>query len=335
LEDVIVCDSFVLPTISNGNYFTGPNGTGQALFAGNIITETKRIYIYRVSNTAPICPNQSSFMVTIVKPESLTISDGSYCGSYFLPSLPFGNYFTQPNGSGSILVPGTEITTTQNVYFYFISTVAPFCEISLGYGITIVPNPEVGTYENVFDCSSYTLPSISIGNYYDAPHGTGNLLPSGTVITETSTIFIYAHNSICTSEATFKVFIGLETPVSTTECVSYTLPELPIGGYFTGPNGTGTQIPEGTIISNSQTIYVYAISQSQPNCTDNLNFTISITLPVIEVPEVTTACESYILPAIPVGNYYSGPNGTGTPLFPGSEITENQTVFIHLNNGNG
>jgi gliding motility-associated-like protein len=335
LEDVIVCESYVLPTITNGNYFTGPNGTGQALFAGNIITETKRIYIYRVSDTAPICPNQSSFMVTIVKPESLTISDGSYCGSYLLPDLTFGNYFTEPNGAGSVLVPGTEITTTQNVYFYFISTVEPICEINLGYNIAIVPNPEIAIYEDVFDCSSYILPAIAIGNYYDSPHGTGNLLPAGTVITETSTIFIYAHNSICTSEASFKVFIGLETPVSTTECVSYTLPELPIGGYFTGPNGTGTQIPEGTVISNSQTIYVYAISQSQPNCTDNLNFTISITLPVIEVPEVTTACESYFLPSIPVGNYYSGPNGTGTPLFPGSEITENQTVFIHLNNGNG
>ncbi|MDP2162230.1 MAG: T9SS type B sorting domain-containing protein, partial [Flavobacterium sp.] len=245
------------------------------------------------------------------------------------------NYFTEPNGAGSILVPGTAITATQNVYFYFISTVEPICEINLGYNIAIVPNPEIAIYEDVFDCSSYTLPAIAAGNYYDAPHGTGNLLPAGTVITETTTIFIYAHNSICTSETSFKVFIGLETPVSTTECVSYTLPELPIGGYFTGPNGTGTQIPEGTVISNSQTIYVYAVSQSQPNCTDNLNFTISITLPVIEVPEITTACESYILPAIPVGNYFTGPNGTGTVLFAGAEITTAQSLFIYLNNGEG
>jgi gliding motility-associated-like protein len=335
LEDVIVCDSYVLPTISNGNYFTGPNGTGQALFAGNVITQTKRIYIYRISTVQPFCPNQSSFLVTIVKPESLTISSGNYCGSYLLPSLTFGNYFTQPNGTGSILAPGTTITETQNVYFYFISTVAPFCEINLGYSIVIVPNPMIGTFENIFDCSAYILPTLSVGNYFDAPHGAGNSIPAGTAITATQTIFVYAHNYTCTSEKSFTVFIGLDAPISTTECVSYTLPELPIGGYFSGPNGTGIAYPAGTQIVSTQTIYVYAVSQSEPNCTDTLNFTITITLPVIEVPSITTACEAYILPSIPVGNYFTGPNGTGTLLLSGHEITSPQTLFIYLNNGDG
>lgn len=335
LEDVIVCDSYILQELVNGLYYTGPNGTGTQKFAGDVITETQRIYIYRLGEEVPVCPNQSSFMVTIIDPNDISLGGGSYCGGFALMGVPFGGYYSEPNGGGTEINPGTLITTSQTVYYYFISTEPPFCSISIGIDLVIIPNPIVDTLPNVFDCTSYTLPTLINGNYYDAPNGEGNQIAAGTVITETTTLYIYNQNGICNNQSTFTVYIGLEAPESTTVCVRYTLPSLPIGGYFTGPNGTGTQIPAGTHITTSQTIYVYAQSQSLPNCTDNLNFTVTVTLPEIQVPDVTTACGIYYLPEIPLGNYFTGPNGTGTPLAVGHAIDSSRTIHIYLNNANG
>lgn len=334
-EDVIVCDYYILPELVHGNYFTGPNGTGEAKFAGDIIDETQRIYIYNLGQVEPFCPNQTSFMVTIIKPEDITPVNNEFCNSYTVPNSTFGAYFTGPNGSGTPLNGGSQLTSSQTIYFYFVSPEPPYCVLDLPINLTISPTPSLDSFQNVFDCTSYTLPNLNNGMYFDGPNGTGNQLTPGTIITQTTTIYVYAANSFCESQTSFTVFIGLDAPTSTTECVSYTLPNLPIGGYFTGPNGTGQTIPAGTVITSTQTIYVYAPSQSQPNCTDNLNFTISITLPVVETPSVTTGCETYILPQLTQGNYFTGPNGTGTPLFAGNEITSSQTLHVYLNNGSG
>lgn len=335
LEDVIVCESYILQELVNGLYYTGPNGTGTQKFAGDVITETQRIYIYRLGEDVPVCPNQSSFMVTIIDPNDISLGGGTHCGGFALMGVPFGGYFTEPNGGGTEINPGTLITTSQTVYYYFISTEPPFCTISIGIDLEIIPDPLVDTLQNVFDCTSYTLPALTNGNYFDAPNGGGNQITAGSVITETTTLYIYNQNGICNNQSTFTVYIGLDAPESTTVCVRYTLPTLPIGGYFTGPNGTGTQIPAGTHITTTQTIYVYAQSQSLPNCTDTLNFTITVTLPEIQVPDVTSACEKYILPSIPLGNYFTGPNGTGSSLAVGAEITTSQRIYIYLNDGGG
>jgi hypothetical protein len=43
-SNVSVCDSYTLPSLSVGNYFTASNGTGTALSAGNVIT-SQTIYV--------------------------------------------------------------------------------------------------------------------------------------------------------------------------------------------------------------------------------------------------------------------------------------------------
>ncbi|MDP2159521.1 MAG: hypothetical protein Q8K02_03500, partial [Flavobacterium sp.] len=65
LPDVTVCDSYVLPTLTVGNYFTGSNGTGVALVAGQSITTTTLVYIYAETDTTPNCFAETSFTVTV------------------------------------------------------------------------------------------------------------------------------------------------------------------------------------------------------------------------------------------------------------------------------
>ncbi|MEX0996109.1 MAG: hypothetical protein WDZ45_03580, partial [Flavobacteriaceae bacterium] len=63
--DVTACDSYTLPTLTNGNYFTGSGGTGTQLNAGDQITSTATIYVYAATGTTPNCTAENSFLVTI------------------------------------------------------------------------------------------------------------------------------------------------------------------------------------------------------------------------------------------------------------------------------
>ncbi|MEI2419951.1 gliding motility-associated C-terminal domain-containing protein, partial [Arthrospira platensis SPKY2] len=65
LPDVSICDSYTLPALVNGSYFTGPNGTGLQLAAGEAVTATQTLYIYNTSGGG-LCSDQTSFNVEIL-----------------------------------------------------------------------------------------------------------------------------------------------------------------------------------------------------------------------------------------------------------------------------
>ena len=335
LLDVITCTNYILPPLTNGNYFTASGGHGTPLFAGDIINITQTIFIYNISNTVPGCPNETHFKVTVVIPNDPTINSNTYCGSYALPNLTLGEYHTEANGEGMNLPGGTIINTSQTIYFHYVSTLPPFCVVDIPTNYIIIPTQTVPTLPNGFDCNSFILQPLSFGNYYDGPNGTGNLLPAGTAITSSKTIYIHGVNGTCVSDSSFDVVIGLNFPTSTTECAQFVLPPLTVGKYYTGPGGTGTIIPDGTVINTTRTIYVYAESQSQPNCTLNYNFVVTITLPVISAPMVVSGCENYTLPALTTGNYYTGSGGTGVMLHAGDILTNSTTLYIYISNNTG
>ncbi|MGF1556667.1 vWA domain-containing protein, partial [Paucihalobacter sp.] len=87
LSNVEACDEYELPVLTSGNYFTAPNGEGNALSAGNLIKETATIYIF--SPAVGPCPSaESSFTVTINDtPLADNPSDVESCDEYELPAL--------------------------------------------------------------------------------------------------------------------------------------------------------------------------------------------------------------------------------------------------------
>lgn len=336
LQQVVTCDSYTLQPLTNGNYFSQTNGGGTPYFAGDVITNTMTLYIFNQNTTAPFCGNESIFDIIIIKPSDIVDYTNTYCDNFVIPGNPYGGgYFTQPNGGGTNLTSGTILTTSQTIWFYFQSTIAPFCIIDSPSDITIIQTQQVTTFPNGFDCTSFVLQPLSFGNYFTQPNGGGTQLSAGDALTSSQAIYVYGTTGICPSQSIFDVVIGLQFPTSQTVCASYTLPHLIVGNYYTQPLGGGTQLPEGTIITTDTTIYVYAVSQSQPNCTDNYSFTIDVVLPPIQVPNITSSCVSYVLPSIPVGNYFTGSAGTGTQLNVGDILTTSQTVYIYLNDNNG
>ncbi|MBF8149489.1 IPT/TIG domain-containing protein, partial [Winogradskyella sp. F6397] len=72
-----VCSDYILPTLTNGDYYTATNGGGTQLNAGDTISTTQTIYVYNEIGTAPnTCSNESSFIVTVSgTPNVDTLSD--------------------------------------------------------------------------------------------------------------------------------------------------------------------------------------------------------------------------------------------------------------------
>jgi gliding motility-associated-like protein len=180
--------------------------------------------------------------------------------------------------------------------------------------------------------------SIPTPNAFVAPVGNTSIRVRITSVT----------NVDCYDVVTFAVIVTrrpqIVTPPNAFICSyeTYTLPVLTVGNYFTapgGPNGGGTPLTAGTELSTDQTIYIYAESGSTPNnCVDESSFTLTVVpAPVADVLEPVTPCETFVLPVLTEGNVYytatGGPDGTGTAVAAGTEITENTTLYIYKQSG--
>uniref|UniRef100_UPI00404B8C18 gliding motility-associated C-terminal domain-containing protein n=1 Tax=Flavobacterium sp. TaxID=239 RepID=UPI00404B8C18 len=334
LEPVTSCDEYILQGLSEGNnYYTGPEGTGDMLVAGDAITTTQTLYIYVVSTNNPLCTDESTFEVTINDtPVIDPIADLVSCDAYTLPALPVGNYYTEPGGLGTMLSAGDIITETQMLYVYADNNGCIGIEQSFTVTIPVVV---AAVLPDVTVCDSYELQPLPAGNsYYTGPDGTGDMLLAGSFVTTTQTIYIQAVSDttpVCTDESTFEVTIN-DTPVivsidDVVECDEYVLPTLPVGNYYTATGGTGTMLSAGDVISETQTLYVYADNNG---CTA-VEQSFTITIPVVSVetlPDVEI-CDVYFLPELTTGSYYTNPGGVGTTFNGGSEITESQTLYIY------
>lgn len=328
LPNVTACSSYTLPSLKSGNYFTGTNGTGVALFAGKIINTSGTYYIFSGPN-AKACTNESTFTVTLIDEYTIPLD---YCGVFVVPNPTNGKFYTQPNGpsgSGILLPAGTRIITNQTVYYYAVVE-GSICQ-DQPYNINIIPLPIIDKPANVVTCTSYALPALTNGKYFTARNGNGSNLAGGTLITASKTLYVYATDGRCTNEASFDITI-IPAFADQTSCGTYKLPALSYANYYTQAAGAGIVIPSGTVITNSTTIYVFAKTTTAPNCTNNLSFNVVIKpTPLVDKLNDVLRCKNdpYTLPALTNGNYFTGPGRTGNKLNNGDKITTSQTIFIN------
>jgi gliding motility-associated-like protein len=337
LPDVSVCETYTLPSLTNGDYFSSIDGTGTPMFAGDVIIASQTIYIFKRLDAT--CFNQSSFTVTINPlPAIDSRSDIDICDQYVLTPLTVGDYYTGPNGTGTLIPANTVITSSQLIYIYAVSNTTPPCTVQNSFQINIF-STTADSLQNVTACDSYSLPALTTNNKYytqsGGPLGTGMEIAAGATITLSQTIYIFKESTIrtsfsCVDETSFTVIIN-NTPAiapitNVSACNSYTLPALAVGNYYTGSNASGTLLNAGDILTTNQTVYVYANTATSPDCSSERSFTVTI-FNVDNLPNVTI-CENYTLPTVNIGRFYTGPNGTGTQLSAGSVINTSMTVYI-------
>ena len=313
----------LLHTGSTYNPILTTNTTFWILPSSNGCTTGTRTAITATVNASP----------TIDTPADVTSCDGSYT----LPTLTNGTYFTASNGGGTQLNPGDVISTSTTLFVYAETATTPSCSNEHSFDIGINTTPTVDTPADVTSCDSYTLPALTNGTYFTASNGGGTQLNPGDIISVSTTLYVYAETvttPICSNEHPFDITINttpvVDTPADVTSCDSYTLPTLTNGTYFTASSGGGTQLNSGDTISTSTTLFVYAETATTPNCSDEHSFDITInTLPAIDTPADVTSCDSYTLPALTNGTYFTASNGGGTQLNPGDSISVSSTLFVY------
>tara|TARA_R110002012_G_scaffold51138_1_gene132165 strand:- start:42424 stop:50385 length:7962 start_codon:yes stop_codon:yes gene_type:complete len=301
--DVSACDTYTLPALTSGTYYTAAGGTGTVLNAGDAITTTQTVFVYAETGTTPNCSDENSFVVTInTTPIVDAPSDVTICDSYTLPALTNGMYYTGTGGTGTMLNAGDAITTTQTIFVYAETATTPNCSDENSFVVTINSTPITDSPADVTICDSYTLPALTVGSYFTGAGGTGTALNAGDFITTTQTIFIFAETGTvpnCTDENSFVVTINttplVDAPANVTECVSYTLPVLTNGNYYTGTGGTGIMLNAADVITSTQTVFVYAETGTTPNCSDENSFVVTINqLPTVIAPAPLFACDDNV-----------------------------------------
>ncbi|MDX1774338.1 T9SS type B sorting domain-containing protein [Oceanihabitans sediminis] len=341
--DVTECNTYILPALTSGAYYTGTGGTGTALNAGDAITTSQTIYVYGETGTTPNCTDENSFVVTINNTPTIDApTDVVACDSYVLPALTVGgDYYTGIGGTGTLLNAGDVLTSSQTIYVYAETGTVPNCVAENTFELTINVTPVVDAPVDVTMCDSYELPTLTSGAYYTGPNGTGTSLAAGDLITTSQTIYVYAEtgtNPNCSDENSFEVTINetpvVDAPTDVVACDAYTLPALNVGNYYTATDGGGTMLNAGDVITTSQTLFVYAETATNPNCSDENSFNITINnTPEVDDPADVAMCVSYTLPALTDGTYYTETGGAGTVLNAGDVITSTQTIYVYAETG--
>ena len=75
LPNQTVCSNYTLTELTDGNYFTAPDGNGTLLNAGDTISNSQTLYIFNAVGVVPnICTNESSFEVIIYPSSDFTLT---------------------------------------------------------------------------------------------------------------------------------------------------------------------------------------------------------------------------------------------------------------------
>ncbi|PQJ81661.1 hypothetical protein BTO16_03340 [Polaribacter glomeratus] len=334
LQNIATCTSYTLPELTYGKYFTGSNGNGSELTVGTEISKNQVIYIYNVDRK---CESQTSFKV--YKIDVNNFKDLKICGTYTLPNLDVGGYFTQPNGLGEKIEEGTVLKTSERIYYYVKTHEINNCTTNLSFKIDIFPIPETDTLEDVVRCVNepYLLPKLTNGKYFTQSKGKGTELTAGDLISKSAKIFIYNKNNNCDAETSFNIEIRIlpraDIFTDVFACKPFVLPVLNNGTYYSESGGQGDQLKAGDIISETKIIYIYSIDTKLEGCVNENIFTVEYLGVEVDKIANVNSCDSYALPALNVGNYFTKRSGKGTKMNAGDIITNNLELYIYAENG--
>ena len=214
-----------------------------------------------VAATASCAQKQRGYNISIVEPTSATISynAASYCKSVTtlqnvtLTGTTGGTFSAIPNGGLSINPSNGDINPSlSSPGLYTVSYSLPgsgVCSSSNPTALVeIIANPNIPQPAPVSVCNTYTLPALSVGNYYTQLGGLGTPIDISVPITTSQTVYLYANNNGCSTERTLNITINTaQTPTLNVTQTSCTVATGTI--EVTAPLGTVGGLPTDLFIS--------------------------------------------------------------------------------------
>jgi gliding motility-associated-like protein len=247
--------------------------------------------------------------------------------------------------------PGNTAQAACYPYNTFNYPSVTYCQSSAPATPTLIPGAVAGTYTGVRNSDGSTT-ALSINPVTGVINFVASL-PGTYTVTNTIIPNLAAPAQNAPILATAQIII---TPVpnatiaydSATYCKSVSLLQ---SIAVTGNSGTGStysSTPAGLenaldpvtggiipILANVGTYTVTLTVPAQGGCAQYTTTTQVqiIAAPIIPAQVDVNACNSYVLPALTVGNYFTATGGTGTQLNAGDVITTNQTIYVYATNG--
>lgn len=323
------------------------------------------------SNPSCFVTSSINILVNLIQISDKPLANIVYCGNpgyYTLPPLTNGQYFLKkydeniPNSQGDPIPAGTLIpsalipsltpnaTETFKIYISNLITTSNKCSQEWELKVTLI-RPSIFKEINKIVCDEYKLPDLAYGNYINT--ATNAIIPDGTVLTTTTQISYLFQSEATSSNPSCNVTAG---PITITienkpdlgplrenifVCnIPYILPSLaayPGAKYYprahTDPLGPGTEITNLDLTSNLLAsgfveVYAYKAGSGTLACPNDDGFKI-----VLGIQPITpiVSC-NYTLPVPNVGNYFTGPGGTGNLLVEANGdyvIEQTQTLYLY------
>ncbi len=317
------------------------------------------------------CPsNQINVRLTIIeKPRIVLPTIVESCGEFVLAPLAVGNYFDAPVGtfSRTMINVGEVFTSSDTVYIFaenIDSTSGQVCASEEEFSFTVnpLPTPVAPTIEAAY-CNSFELPPLANAatqKYFTSTGGGGSELSPGDVVTSTQEIFIQETSSVgCVDEISFTINIeNITGDPGTNGVLDLCINDMPvslISGLQGSPSDNGSwTLPDGSVNTNPNFeidpatadagTYTYTIN-STTVCT-GLSADVEVSILGIPTPTLpaslatTAQCESFTLPSLPAGQFYStislatDPTITGD-LAEGQVLASTTDLFLVEENANG
>jgi gliding motility-associated-like protein len=309
----------------------------------NTTQYTQTIYV-RVENNTNGCYTTSQFNLNVQVPPQFTVTpDFTICAGTSGTISVTPTNFALANATYTWTLNGVALTDTTSTItvtqagIYEVTVNNSGCTATATTTVTVTALPLVDAPAPVTQCTAYTLPALTNGNYYTGTGGTGTMLTAGTVIPATQTLYIYAQvgtNPVCYSENIFVITITPQiTPVFTQLgpfCQFDTAPTLPT----TSNNGiSGTWNAALSTATAGSTVYTFTPTATL--CNGGVTMTVVVNpKPVLPTVAPIERCDGYVLPALPANvSYHTAANGGGTILTAGTNITTSQLIYVYGTSG--
>ena len=317
---------------------------------------TTRTVVITAPASAGISYTPNSFCNSITTGQNIT-QTGTLNGSY--SASPAGLLINPFNGA---ITPRASIPGTYTV-IYTIPASGGCPTVTATTSVTIEAAPRASfNYNSTAYCQTGSNPVLTYtgggvaGTFSSTPAGLSLDTNTGAINLATSSLGNYTITNTITAigtcgiiSAAFNIAVT-SSPLasfsysSLTFCKNGTNPTPSLlpgasAGAFTSTTGLDINATTGEINLSASTAGLYTVTNTiiaANGCSSDTKTTQVEILanPVIVQPLPVSVCNSYLLPALTVGNYYSQSGGLGAPLDITIPITVSQTVYVYAQNAN-
>lgn len=311
--------------LSTQNVIT--NGVWQNIIMPSFIATTGTVRFQVITNNAGGPGNDAalddlSFQICSPDPVSVTKTVCAGVGAFDLfnelTNVSPNGTWTGPsaltNGTQGTFTPGSN---TNGVYTYTIDAGGTCPDSVFNVQVQVVNIPSINPPAPVASCGPYTLPAITgtnlTGNqrYSTGPNGTGTILPVGSAVNTTQTIYLYDGAAGCSDQETVTITISTPGNAGNDNGASYCGPGPNIDlDFFRSANSTAggtwaetTATPSGTFnpatgdwttatLPSGTYTFSYTMPANGPCPADVANFTLILgDIPEVDLGNDTTLCQ--------------------------------------------